>query len=107
MTGHVQSASGKFASWPRINVWTAIFCPGFGVQVEAAQSAKYPLQIVRSRGFRPGAASAAPPGRAVSGANTRSTVVRPNTTFDHVLPLIQEAWIGSVQSKRVAELRFL
>jgi hypothetical protein len=44
MTGHVQSASGKFASWPGINVWTAICCPGFGVQVEAAQSAKYPLQ---------------------------------------------------------------
>src|SRR6516162_1686662 len=85
MTGQVQSAWGKYAGRP-VSVLTAIFLLGIGVQVEAAQSAKYPRQTVRPRGFR-GVASAAPPGRAVSGANTRSTVVRPNTTFDHLLPL--------------------
>src|SRR5215472_2968454 len=104
MTGHVQSASSKFLV-PPVTVLTAIFFP-VGVQVEVAQSAKYPLQIVRSRGFRRVVASATSPGRAVSGANTRSTAVRPNTTFDHVLPLTADVCISSLQSKRVAELRF-
>jgi hypothetical protein len=77
---HVQSASGKFLVRPVI-VLTAICFP-VGVQVEAAQSAKYPWQNRKS-----GVASAAPPGRAVGGANTRSIAVRPNTTFENVFPL--------------------
>jgi hypothetical protein len=80
MTGHVQSASGKFAVVPS-GLLTAICFP-VGVQVEAAQSAKYPVQNWKS-----GSASSAPPGRAVGGANKRSTAARPNTTFEKVLPL--------------------
>ena len=41
MTGHVQSASGNVAV-PPVAVLTVI-CPPVGLQVEAAQSAKYPL----------------------------------------------------------------
>jgi hypothetical protein len=47
ITGHVQSAAGKTAV-PPVAVLTVIVCPGFGVQVEAAQSAKYPLQNWKS-----------------------------------------------------------
>jgi hypothetical protein len=45
-TGHVQSASGN-VSVPPVAVLTVIVFP-VGVQVEAAQSAKYPLQIWKS-----------------------------------------------------------
>jgi hypothetical protein len=47
MTGQVQSASGNVAV-PPAAVLIVIVCPGFGLQVEAAQSAKYPLQIWKS-----------------------------------------------------------
>jgi hypothetical protein len=80
MTGHVQSASGKFLVLP-VTVFTAIWFP-VGVQVEAAQSAKYPLHVWKSKTL------SGPAARAVSGANTRSTAVRPNTTFENVLPLM-------------------
>jgi hypothetical protein len=46
MTGHVQSASGNVAV-PPVAVLTVICFP-VGVQVEAAQSAKYPWQIWKS-----------------------------------------------------------
>jgi hypothetical protein len=52
-----------------------------GVQVEAAQSAKYPLQIWKSK-ISPG-----PPARAVGGANTKNIAARPNTTFERLLSL--------------------
>jgi hypothetical protein len=45
-----------------------------------------------------------PAARAVSGANTRSTAVRPNTTFDNVLPLTADVCISS--SKANALLNF-
>src|SRR5690242_1215800 len=98
MTGHVQSASGKFLV-PPVAVFTAICFP-VGVQVEAAQSAKYPLQNLKSK------ACSAPAARAVSGANTRSTAVSPNNIFENVLPLTADLCISSLQSKRVAEFRF-
>jgi hypothetical protein len=79
MTGHVQSASGKFLV-PPVIVLTAIWFP-VRVQVEAAQSAKYPSQNRKS-----GIASAAPPGRAVGGANTKNTAARPNAIFESLLP---------------------
>jgi hypothetical protein len=80
MTGHVQSASGKFLV-PPVIVLTAICFP-VRVQVEAAQSAKYPSQNRKS-----GIASAAPPARAVGGANTRSAAARPNITIENVIRL--------------------
>jgi hypothetical protein len=46
MTGHVQSASGNVAV-PPVAVLTVICFP-VGVQVEAAQRAKYPLQNWKS-----------------------------------------------------------
>jgi hypothetical protein len=61
MTGHVQSASGKFLV-PPVTVFTAIGFP-VGVQVEAAQSAKYPLHVWKSKTL------SGPAARAVSGAN--------------------------------------
>jgi hypothetical protein len=66
---------------PPVIVLTAIWFP-VRVQVEAAQSAKYPWQNRKS-----GVTSAVPPGRAVGGANTRSTAVRPNAAFENVFPL--------------------
>jgi hypothetical protein len=80
MTGHVQSASGKFLVPPLI-VLTAIWFP-VRVQVDAAQSAKYPWQ-----NRKPGIASEAPPARAVCGAYTRSTAVSQNTTIESVFLL--------------------
>jgi hypothetical protein len=74
MTGHVQSASGKFLVPPFI-VLTAIWFP-VRVQVEAAQSAKYPWQNRKS-----GVAPAAPPARAGGGANAMSMPTTANTTF--------------------------
>jgi hypothetical protein len=47
MTGQVQSASGNVAV-PPVAVLIVIVCPGFGVHVDAAQSAKYPPQIWKS-----------------------------------------------------------
>jgi hypothetical protein len=65
---------------PPVAILTVICIP-VGVQVEAAQSAKYPPQIWKSK------TSAAPPDRAVGGANKSSTAVRPNTTFETMFPL--------------------
>ena len=78
-TGHVQSASGNVAV-PPVAVLTVICFP-VGVQVEAAQSAKYPWQIWKSY------TSAAPPDHAVGGANKRSTAARPSTIFEKVFLL--------------------
>jgi hypothetical protein len=44
--GHVQSASGNVAVPPVATL--TVICFPVGVQVEAAQSAKYPLQIWKS-----------------------------------------------------------
>ena len=98
MTGHVQSASRKFLV-PPVAVFTAIWFP-VGVQVEAAQSAKYPLHVWKSKTL------SGPAARAVSGANTRSTAVRPNTTFENVLPLTADVCISSLQCKVNALLNF-
>ena len=46
MTGHLQSASGNLAV-PPVAVLTVICLP-VGLQIEAAQSAKYPWQIWKS-----------------------------------------------------------
>src|SRR5690242_11246527 len=97
MTGHVQSASGKFLVRPVI-VLTAICFP-VRVQVEAAQSAKYPWQNRKS-----GRASAAPPGRAIGGANARSMEATPNTTFASRFPCVARGDPPiSLKGKLVAE----
>src|SRR6516162_8949402 len=98
MTGHVQSASRKFLV-PPVAVFTAILFP-VGVQVEAAQSAKYPLHVWKSKTL------SGPAARAVSGANTRSTAVRPNTTFEDVLPLTADVCISSSKANALPNFGF-
>jgi hypothetical protein len=99
MTGHVQSASGKILV-PPVAVFTAILFP-VGVQVEAAQSAKYPLHVWKSK-TRSGPAACA-----VSGANKRSTAVRPNTTtFENVLPLRADVCISSSKANALPNFGF-
>jgi hypothetical protein len=99
MTGHVQSASRKFLV-PPVAVFTAIRF-SVGVQVEAAQSAKYPLHVWKSKTL------SGPAARAVSGANTRSTAVRPNTTFENVLPLTDDVCISSSKANALLNFGFL
>jgi hypothetical protein len=73
--GHVQSASGKTAVPPPATL-TVIFFP-VGVQVEAAQSARYPVQTVLGCALLD---------RAVGGPNTRSMALRPSIAFKRALP---------------------
>jgi len=82
---------------PPVIVLTAMCLP-FGLQVEAAQSAKYPWQNRKS-----GVASGAPPARAVGGANARNMAATPDTTTATRLPCVArtDPPISSSRLKRV------